>query len=61
MNDKIIVSGICGSLREGSYTRMALNIALLGAKDAGAKINLIDLRKYDLPLMDGRRDENTFP
>ena len=61
MNDKIIIAGICGSLREGSYTRMALNIALMGAKDAGAKINLIDLRKYDLPLMDGRRDEKTFP
>ncbi|TFB09662.1 NADPH-dependent oxidoreductase, partial [Candidatus Marinimicrobia bacterium MT.SAG.3] len=61
MNDKIIITGICGSLREGSYTRMALNIALMGAKDAGAKINLIDLRKYDLPLMDGRIDEKTFP
>ena len=38
MNDKIIVAGICGSLREGSYTRMVLNIALLGAKDADEEI-----------------------
>jgi len=61
MNNEILVSGVCGSLREGSYTRMALNIALMGAKDAGAKINLIDLRKYELPLMDARGDEETFP
>ena len=61
MNDEIIVAGICGSLRTGSYTRMALNIALMGAKNAGAKINLIDLRNFDLPLMDGRSDEETFP
>jgi len=61
MNDEIRVAGICGSLRDGSYTRMALNIALMGAKDAGAKIDLIDLRKYELPLMDGRKDETTFP
>jgi len=61
MNDEIRVAGICGSLRENSYTRMALNIALMGAKDAGAKIDLLDLRKYELPLMDGRKDETTFP
>lgn len=61
MNDEIRVAGICGSLREDSYTRMALNIALMGAKDAGAKIELLDLRKYELPLMDGRKDETTFP
>ena len=61
MNDEIIVAGICGSLRTGSYTRMALNIALMGAKDAGAKINIIDLRNFDLPLMDGRSGEETFP
>ena len=61
MNNEIIVAGVCGSLREGSYTRMALNIALMGAKDAGAKINLIDLRNYELPLMDAREDEETFP
>ena len=44
-----MVTGICGSLRDVSYTRMALNLALIGAQDAGAKINLIDLRKYELP------------
>lgn len=61
MNDEIRVAGICRSLREDSYTRMALNIALMGAKDAGAKIELLDLRKYELLLMDGRKDETTFP
>ena len=61
MNDEIVVAGLCGSLREVSYTRMALNLALTGAQDAGAKINLIDLRNYDLPLMDARAKEDTFP
>lgn len=46
----IHVSAICGSLREGSYTRIALEIALQGAKDLGATVELIDLREYILPF-----------
>src|SRR5580692_3789110 len=34
--DGILVVGICGSLRPGSYTRMAVNVALRGAAEAGA-------------------------
>ena len=52
--DTIRVAGICGSLRPGSYTRMALKIALGGAAEAGAEeIRLIDLRDYDLPFATG--------
>ena len=45
---QIHVSAICGSLREVSYTRMALNIALKGAAEMGATTHLIDLRDYEL-------------
>lgn len=53
MKNKIRVAGICGSLRPGSYTRMALAVALRGAADAGADTQLIDLNEYRLPFCDG--------
>ncbi|HUJ11470.1 MAG TPA: NADPH-dependent FMN reductase [Verrucomicrobiae bacterium] len=53
MNDKVKIVGICGSLREGSYTRMALAIALRGAGEHGAETQLIDLRDYQLVFCDG--------
>jgi FMN reductase len=55
------VVGLCGSLREVSYTRFAVHLALLGAEEVGAQSQLIDLRQYDLPLCDGRRDQDTYP
>lgn len=44
------VVAICGSLREVSYTRMALEISLRGAAENGATTHLIDLIDYDLPF-----------
>lgn len=52
--DSLRVIGICGSLRKGSYTRMALQIALEGAQELGAETQIIDLNKYDLVFNDGR-------
>ena len=52
MPPRPIVVGICGSLRDRSYTRLALEHALAAAADAGAETQLIDLRKWDLPLFD---------
>jgi NAD(P)H-dependent FMN reductase len=53
MPDEIVVAGICGSLRDGSYTRMALAVALRGAAGVGAKTHLIDLRDYELIFAGG--------
>lgn len=50
------VAAVCGSLREGSYTRIALSHALDAASDAGATTDLIDLRTLDLPVYDA--DDN---
>ena len=58
--DKNIVA-ICGSLREVSYTRLALQVALRGAEAIGAQTSLIDLRDYDLPFCDGRKDRRAYP
>ncbi|WP_254768381.1 NADPH-dependent FMN reductase [Salinilacihabitans rarus] len=50
------VLAICGSLREESYTRMALERALEEAARAGATTELLDLREYDLPTFDADVD-----
>lgn len=57
----ISVVGICGSLRPGSYTRMALQIALEGAQDVGSRTCLIDLKDYHLVSCDGKEDESNYP
>ena len=43
---------LCGSLREGSYTRTATRHALAAAEKRGAQTELLDLREYDLPVFD---------
>ncbi|MEJ2194844.1 MAG: NAD(P)H-dependent oxidoreductase [Ignavibacteriaceae bacterium] len=57
----ILVVGLSGSLRVGSYTSMAVNIALLGAKEVGVKTEFIDLNKYNLAFCDGRKDFKSYP
>lgn len=57
----VTVVGLPGSLREGSYTRKAVEIALEGAADAGAETRLLDLRDYDLPLSSGDPREPNYP
>ncbi len=49
-DNEIRVVALSGSLREQSYTRMALNIALEGAESVGAQTRMLDLREYDLPM-----------
>ena len=58
---QISVVGICGSLRAGSHTRMALRVALEGAEEVGAQTKLIDLREYGLNFCDGKEDESGYP
>lgn len=44
------VVGLGGSLRAGSRSRAALAVALEGAADAGARVELLDLRELGLPM-----------
>lgn len=59
--ERLRVTGLCGSIRNGSYTRMALEIALRGAEEAGAQTELIDLRDYSVIFCDGNDDESLYP
>jgi NAD(P)H-dependent FMN reductase len=58
---QVRVIGICGSLRAGSHTRMALEICLEGAREVGADTELIDLRDYRLVFSDGKESPETYP
>ena len=56
------VVGIAGSLRDESYTRIAVAETLEAAEDHGATTELLDLRDYDLPVFDAdRRDAGDAP
>lgn len=59
--EQIRIVAICGSLRPGSYTRMALRVALRGARESGVEATLIDLRDYQLILCDGKENESLYP
>jgi FMN reductase len=58
--NRLTVIGICGSLRPGSYTRMAMRIALHSAEEAGARIQLLDLTKYQCGFGDGQSAERSL-
>jgi NAD(P)H-dependent FMN reductase len=45
------VIGICGSLRDTSRTRIAVSEALAAPVDAGASVELVDLRSHELPSL----------
>jgi FMN reductase len=55
------VVGICGSLRPGSYTQMAIQKALEGAEQLGAETELIDLRHYELVFANGSKNQTELP
>ncbi|WP_435333437.1 NADPH-dependent FMN reductase [Haloarchaeobius sp. TZWWS8] len=57
MTDDTHVIALCGSLRDKSYTRIALETALSAAADVGATTELVDLRTLDLPVFDADDDE----
>lgn len=50
------VVGVVGSLRDESYTRLAVTRALEAAERAGASTDRLDLRTFDLPLFDADVD-----
>src|SRR2546422_10304224 len=55
------IVGLSGSLRSGSYTTMAVALALKGAKELNCETELINLRDYQLVFCDGKDDESQFP
>lgn len=65
MQSPVKIVAICGSLRPGSYTKKALNVVLRGAKEAGAEIELLDLKDYQLVFcgtnVDDQGNEVEYP
>lgn len=56
------IAAICGSMRgDNSYTRLALELALASAANAGATVDLIDLATFHLPLCSGPDDTDDNP
>jgi NAD(P)H-dependent FMN reductase len=46
----IKILAFAGSLRKHSYNKRVLNIAVEGARKAGAEVTVIDLRDYPMPI-----------
>lgn len=46
------ILAIAGSYRENSYNKRVLNVAVEGARKAGADVTVIDLRDFPLPIYD---------
>lgn len=56
MSNTPLVVGVAGSLRDESYSRVALNEAVRAANSAGARTESIDLHTRDIPLFNPDRD-----
>jgi NAD(P)H-dependent FMN reductase len=54
---EVRVVGLSGSLRPLSTTRMAVQYALRGAEEEGAKVEVLDLAAYNLPYWGLEREE----
>ena len=54
---EVRVVGLSGSLRSPSATRMAVQYALKGAEEEGARIEVLDLAAYNLPYWGLEREE----
>jgi len=55
---EIRVVGLAGSLRAGSATRTAVQYALRGAEEEGARTELLDLAAYKLPFLGLDQEES---
>lgn len=57
----IKIVGINGSLRPGSYSAMALEVAISRVQALGVETEIIDLRKLSLPFCNGGDDYSDYP
>ncbi len=46
------ILAFAGSAREASFNKRMIQVAVDGAREAGAEVTLVDLRDYPLPLFD---------
>ncbi len=55
------IVGITGSLRDGSYSALALQQAIARVRALGAEAEILDLRTMDLPFCDGGDEYPNYP
>ena len=53
MTDQPAILAFAGSTRADSYNKKMVRVAADGARSAGGKVTLVDLRDYAMPLYDG--------
>ena len=53
MDRPVRLLAFAGSLRSASFNRRLIHVLAAGARDAGAEVNLIELREHALPIYDG--------
>lgn len=46
------ITAFAGSLRDGSFNRKLVSIAAAGARNAGAEVQVLEMKDYPMPLMD---------
>lgn len=62
MSKKPKILAFAGSLREKSYNKRVLKVAIEGAKKAGAEVTYIDLKDYPMPIYNADLQETQgFP
>ena len=62
MSKKPKILAFAGSLREKSYNKRVLKVAVEGAKKAGAEVTYIDLKDYPMPIYNADLQETQgFP
>ena len=57
----MIIKAISGSFRDKSYNKMALKYIVQGAEEAGADVEIIDLRDFQMPIYDEDIDKAGKP
>jgi NAD(P)H-dependent FMN reductase len=60
-SSSISIVALCGSMGRNSNTSKALNLALEGAREAGAQTTLLELHDYQLPFAGQTYDYTPFP
>lgn len=62
MSKKPKILAFAGSLREKSYNKRVLKVAIEGARNAGAEVTYIDLKDYPMPIYNSDLQDNQgFP
>ena len=61
MSPKPRILAFAGSTRQNSYNKTMVRIAAKAAEQAGAEVNVIDLRDYPLPIFDEDLEKSGTP